>query len=67
MREEILLDRAAFFEAAHTDPEGLNIDEFLSFRHPEHSHSTLLNMVQDIFDKLGIGYLLVHVWRTKSH
>lgn len=52
VREEILLDQAAFFEAAHTDVEGLNIDEFLSFRHPEHSHATLLNMVQDIFDKL---------------
>jgi len=52
VREEILLDRAGFFESARTDEEGLNIDEFLSFRHPEHSHSTLLNLVQDIFEKL---------------
>lgn len=55
VREEILLDQASFYEAAHTDVEGLNIDEFLSFRHPEHSHATLLNMVQDIFDKLDIN------------
>lgn len=52
VREQILLDQAAFSEAAHTNPEGLNIDEFLSFRHPEHSHVTLFNMVQEIFNNL---------------
>ncbi|OQR70989.1 reticulocalbin-like, partial [Tropilaelaps mercedesae] len=44
LKEQIMLDRAAWFEAA-TDPAGLNIDEFLTFRHPEHSHVSLLNMV----------------------
>lgn len=52
VREQILLDRAAFSEAAHTNSQGLNIDEFLSFRHPERSHVTLLKMVQDIFNNL---------------
>jgi len=51
-REQILLEEAAFSETAHSNPEGLNIDEFLSFRHPEHSHATLLSMVTDIFNDL---------------
>lgn len=39
------------FETA-SDPGGLNIDEFLTFRHPEHSHVTLLNMVTQIISDL---------------
>lgn len=62
VQEQILLDEAAFSEAAQTNSEGLNIAEFLSFRHPEHSHVTLLNMVRDIFNNLdddGDNYLTV--------
>ncbi|XP_018497584.1 45 kDa calcium-binding protein [Galendromus occidentalis] len=51
LKEQIMLDRAAWFEAA-TDPGGLNIDEFLTFRHPEHSHVSLLNMVTQIISDL---------------
>ncbi|XP_023210940.1 45 kDa calcium-binding protein-like [Centruroides sculpturatus] len=50
--EKILLDKAAWSEAANSDPDALNIDEFLTFRHPEHSHVSLLNMVNDIINNL---------------
>ncbi|XP_076320570.1 stromal cell derived factor mayday [Tachypleus tridentatus] len=52
LKEKILLDKAAWFEAANSDPDALNIDEFLTFRHPEHSHVSLLNMVNDIISNL---------------
>lgn len=48
-----MLDRAAWSEAANSDPEALNIDEFMTFRHPEHSHVSLINMVNDIINSLG--------------
>lgn len=53
MQEKILLDRAAWSEAANSDPEALNIDEFMTFRHPEHSHVSLINVVNDIINSLG--------------
>ncbi|XP_015915868.1 45 kDa calcium-binding protein [Parasteatoda tepidariorum] len=52
VKEKILLDKAAWSEAANSDPEALNIDEFLTFRHPEHSHVSLINMVNDIIGSL---------------
>lgn len=52
VQEKILLDRAAWSEAANSDPEALNIDEFMTFRHPEHSHVSLINMVNDIINSL---------------
>ncbi|CAN7986792.1 unnamed protein product [Ixodes hexagonus] len=52
LKEKILLDKANWFEAANSDPEALNIDEFLTFRHPEHSHVSLLKMVNDIISNL---------------
>ncbi|XP_035214389.1 45 kDa calcium-binding protein-like isoform X2 [Stegodyphus dumicola] len=52
VKEKILLDKAAWSEAANSDPDALNIDEFLTFRHPEHSHVSLLNMVNDIIGSL---------------
>lgn len=54
-KEKILLDKAAWSEAANSDPEALNIDEFLTFRHPEHSHVSLLNMVNDIISSLDMN------------
>lgn len=52
VKEKILLDKASWFEAANSDPDALNIDEFLTFRHPEHSHVSLLKMVNDIISNL---------------
>lgn len=52
LKEKILLDKAMWFEAANSDPDALNIDEFLTFRHPEHSHVSLLKMVNDIISNL---------------
>ncbi|KAG8193667.1 hypothetical protein JTE90_024030 [Oedothorax gibbosus] len=52
VKEKILLDKAAWSEAANSDPDALNIDEFLTFRHPEHSHVSLINMVNDIITSL---------------
>lgn len=57
VQEKILLDRAAWSEAANSDPEALNIDEFMTFRHPEHSHVSLINMVNDIINTLGMKLL----------
>ncbi|XP_037512594.1 45 kDa calcium-binding protein [Rhipicephalus sanguineus] len=52
LKEKILLDKAMWFEAANSDPDALNIDEFLTFRHPEHSHVSLIKMVNDIISNL---------------
>ena len=59
VQEKILLDRAAWSEAANSDPEALNIDEFMTFRHPEHSHVSLINMVNDIINTLGMNLLIL--------
>lgn len=46
-------DRAAWSEAARSDPDALNLDEFLAFRHPESSHATILTLVEELLDKFG--------------
>lgn len=51
MKEAIMRDRASWSEAAHTDPDHLNLDEFLAFRHPESSHTTILTLVDELLDK----------------
>ena len=51
--EAIMRDRASWSEAAHTDPDHLNLDEFLAFRHPESSHATILTLVDELLDKFG--------------
>jgi len=48
LREKIAWDQASWSEAAKTDPKLLNLDEFLTFRHPESSHSNLLNKADEI-------------------
>ncbi|KAK4011966.1 45 kDa calcium-binding protein [Daphnia magna] len=48
IKEKIAWDKAAWSEAAKTDPDFLNLDEFLSFRHPESSHTTLLGKADDL-------------------
>ncbi|CAG0925886.1 unnamed protein product, partial [Notodromas monacha] len=60
MKEEIMGLKAAWFESVRGDPDRLNIDEFLAFRHPEQSHSFLLKIVEDvanILDTNGDGVL----------
>lgn len=48
LREKIAWDQASWSEAAKTDPKVLNLDEFLAFRHPESSHTNLLNKADEI-------------------
>ena len=43
--------KAAWGEAARSDPTKLNIDEFLTFTHPEFSHPL---MIQDSEATLGL-------------
>lgn len=54
--ENIARDRASWSEAAKSDPDFLTLDEFLTFLHPESSHSTLLTLVDDLLDKLGENF-----------
>jgi calcium-binding protein len=44
-------ERKAWFEAARSDPAHLTMDEFLAFRHPESSHATILQLVEELLDK----------------
>merc|ERR1712137_328802 len=48
LREKIAWDQAAWSETAKTEPDFLNLDEFLSSRHPESSSSSLLSKADDI-------------------
>ncbi|CAG0886183.1 unnamed protein product [Darwinula stevensoni] len=48
LKEELMMEKASWYEAARGDPDALNIDEFLSFRHPEQSHSLLLQVVDNV-------------------
>lgn len=59
VKETIMRDRAAWSEAAKSDPDHLTLDEFLAFRHPESSHSTILSLVEELLDKFGI-YLIIY-------
>ena len=44
--------KAAWSEAAKTNPEAVNIDEFLGLEHPESSHSLLTQRVEELMDKV---------------
>ena len=46
-------DKAQWSEAARDDPERLSIDEFLAFRHPESSHASILQNVEETLNRLG--------------
>lgn len=48
VKESISRLRAAWFEAARSNPEAVNIDEFLSLEHPESSHSLLMQRVEEV-------------------
>lgn len=47
-KEALAEAKARWSEAARTNPNALNIDEFLSFSHPEFSHPTLLQQVDEM-------------------
>ncbi|KDR09191.1 45 kDa calcium-binding protein isoform X2 [Zootermopsis nevadensis] len=51
IKEAVMRDRASWSEAAHSDPDHLTLDEFLSFRHPESSHATIIALVDELLDK----------------
>ena len=53
LTEAIMRNKAAWSEAARDDPKQLSLDEFLAFRHPESSHATILNIVEETIAKLG--------------
>ena len=53
LKEMIMRDRARWSEAARSDPEKLTVDEFLAFTHPESNVRTLLQSVEEMFDKFG--------------
>lgn len=50
--DQLSRERAEFEEAA-SSPGQLTIDELLSFRHPESSHSRLLDTVNELVETLG--------------
>lgn len=54
LKEAIMRDKAAWSEAARDNPEQLTLDEFLAFRHPESSHATILNIVEETIARLDI-------------
>lgn len=65
--ELIARDKASWSEAARTDPDSLTLDEFLAFRHPESSHTTILALVDELLDKLGkLLFSIIMVSRIKS-
>ena len=57
-------DKAQWSEAARDDPEKLTIDEFLAFRHPESSHASILQIVEETLDRLGEYFLIITIVNT---
>ena len=51
MKEKVAAAKAAWSEAARSNPDALNIDEFLAFTHPESSHSWLAQNAEEIFGR----------------
>ena len=61
MQESLARLKAAWSEAAHTNPDAVNIDEFLGLEHPESSHSFLTRRVEELMGKvsgLGMGKIM---------
>lgn len=54
IKEAIMRDKAAWSQAARDDSNSLTIDEFLSFRHPESSHATILGIVEETLGRLDM-------------
>ena len=53
MQESLARLKAAWSEAAHTNPDAVNIDEFLGLEHPESSHSFLTRRVEELMGKVS--------------
>ena len=51
LKEELAAAKAAWSEAARTNPDALNIDEYLSFTHPESSHSALAQLTEELLGR----------------
>ena len=49
MKVKVAAAKAAWSEAARSNPDALNTDEFLAFTHPESSHSWLAQNAEEIF------------------
>jgi len=48
IKESISWLRASWHEAARSNPESVNIDEFLALEHPESSHMLLMQRVEEL-------------------
>ena len=60
VKEKLAAAKAAWSEAARSNPDALNIDEFLAFTHPESSHSILAQQTEETlgrFDANGDGFI----------
>jgi len=51
IKESLARLKAAWSEAARTNPDAVNIDEFLGLEHPESSHSFLTQRVEELMGK----------------
>lgn len=51
VKEALAEVKAAWSEAAKTNPDAVNIDEFLGLEHPESSHSLLTQRVEEMMEK----------------
>jgi len=51
VQESLANVKAAWSEAARTNPDAVNIDEFLGLEHPESSHSMLTQRVEEMMEK----------------
>lgn len=51
VREALAEVKAAWSEAARTNPDAVNIDEFLGLEHPESSHTLLTQRVEEMMEK----------------
>lgn len=51
IKESLANVKAAWSEATRTNPDAVNIDEFLGLEHPESSHSLLTQRVEELMEK----------------
>jgi len=54
LKEKLAAAKAAWSEAARSNPDALNIDEFLSFAHPESSHSALAQQMEELIGRYDL-------------
>ncbi|KAG1709145.1 calcium-binding protein [Nymphon striatum] len=52
IKEELAMHKASWSQSEMSEPGYLNINEYLSFLHPEHNHVTLVNMVEELLNSL---------------